>query len=189
MNHAELVRRTAFLLPGFLAFTAALAPAPGYDVSKYFAVATCLALLVASHFTQSDGLHTASMVGSTVLLGFEATQFWLPLSFAVVVSLLVAFDLYSLTKSLLGLTYRRVDLQERGATSAYLRILGRQAMRSSSIGFVTFLISLAILGTPVPLLIFSNPVSGSGLFALSTLFLILLVISGVRLPRRTSRVT
>lgn len=99
------------------------------------------------------------------------------------------FELTGLVKSLFGLTYRRVDLQYGGTTSAYLRIIRRQAIRSSGIGLATFFISLAILSTPIPLLVFANPVSGSGLLALSTLLPILLVAAGAGLPRWFSRGT
>lgn len=185
MNTAELVQKTTLLFPGLLALAVVLAPAPGYELPKDLAATACFGLLVASFLTHSDGLHTASMSGSAVLLGLAATQFGLPLAFAVVVTLLLAFDLASLVESLFGITRTKVDLESRATTTAYLDIVRRQAVRFSGVCFATFLISLAVVTTPIPILAFANPVSGSGLLALSTLLLVVVVASGMSLPRRT----
>jgi len=187
VNAAEVVQRTTLLFPGLLALVALLTPAPGYESPKDLAAAACLALLVASFLTRSDGFHAASMSGCAVLLGLEATQFGLPLAFAVAVALLFAFDIAGLVESLFGIAQAKVDLQNRATTTAYLGIIRRQAVRFSGVCFATFLISLAVVTTPIPLLAFANPVSGSGLLALSTLLLILLVASGMNLPKRAAR--
>ena len=181
MNQAEAVRRIAFVLPAFLSVAVVLAPARGYDLPRDIAAASCVALLAASLLTRSDGLYSVSIAGSAALVALEVLQFGLPPSFAVVVLLLVAFDLVGLTKSLFGITYQRAGLQDGGTCRTYLHILRRQVIRSSAIGIATFVISLAIISTPIPLLILTNPVSSSGVLALSTILLILLA-AGVGFP-------
>jgi hypothetical protein len=187
MSQSESVRRAILLLPGFFAFVVVLMPAPGYELPKYFAALACFTLLFASVLTRSDGIHTASMLSSASLLGLAAVPLGLVSSFAVIVSLLVVLDLANLAKSLFGVTYTRVGLDDGSTSKTYLSILRNHAVRSSGIGFVTFLVSFAIVSTPIPLLAFANPVSGSGLLALSTLLLTILVASGLDLPRRLLR--
>ena len=183
MRPVDLVRRTAFLVPLLMTIAVVLMPAPGYEQPKDFAAVACLALLTASSLTHTDGLHTASMAGLAVAIGLGATQFGLVLSFAAIVSLVVIFEFVSRVRSLFGLTDTKVELLSRSTISSYLEIIRRQAVRSSSIGFATLLISLAVVSTPTPLLAFTNPVSGSGLLALSTINLIVLVASGMGVPR------
>jgi hypothetical protein len=175
------------LLPGPLTLAVVLSPAPGYELPKNLAAAFFLAVFIVSVLMRLDGLHTASLSGLAVLLGLASTQIGIVFSFAVVTSLLFMFDVVSIVKSLFGLTYPRMDLGGNDTASAYLRIVRRQTGLSLAVCFAAFLISLAILITPIPQLTFANPVSGSGLLALATLLLILLAVSGVGLPRRVLR--
>jgi hypothetical protein len=189
MNQSESVRRLVLVLPGLLTLAVVVIPAPGYELPKYFGALGCLTLLFASVMARSDGFHSASMLFSAALLGLATIQFGLVPSFAVIVSLLVALDLANLTRSLFGITYTRVGLDDGNTSAAYLSILRNHAVRSSGIGFATFLISFGVVITPVPLLAFANPVSGSGLLALSTLLLIIVGASGMGLLRRVFRRT
>lgn len=188
MNSAELLQKTATLFPGPLTLAIVLSPAHGYELPKDLAAAACFAIFIASLVTRSDGLHAVALSGLAALLGLAAIQAGLLLSFATVSSLFVLFDLVSIVKSLFGLTYTRIGLQSSGTTSTYLGIAKKQTVRSFGVCFATFLISIAVLSTPIPQLTFANPVSGSGLLALSTLLLILLAASGTGLPRRAFRI-
>jgi hypothetical protein len=179
LNSAEALRRAVSLLPGPLALAVTLAPAPGYELQKYVVVAVSLAIFVTSFLLRSDGLFIVSLSCLAVLLGLVVSPAGFLYSFAVIVALLVMIDLVGLVGSLLGLTRRRTDSRSDSASSRYLGMVGKQAVRSSMVGITTFLLSVAIVSTPVPLVTFGNPVSGSGILALATILFILLASSKV----------
>lgn len=178
MNSPEVLRKGVSLIPGPLALAVVLSTAPGYELSTFIVAVSCLGLFAASLLIRSDGLHIVSLSGLAVLLSLAASRSGFLLSFAAVTSLLVLFDMVVLVRSLFGLTYPKVDPRNAGTSSAYLGILKKQAVRSSGVGLATLLVSMAIVSTPLPLVTFANPVSGSGLLALAALLLIALAASG-----------
>jgi hypothetical protein len=187
MNPAEILRRGVSLLPAGQGLAVVLSPAPGYEPQEYLAATVCLTIFVASLLMGSDGLHIISFSGLAILLVLAVSQIGILYALAVVVVLLVALDLVGLVESLLGLTWRRMDQQDKVTSSRYLDIIKKQAARSSMVGFTTFLLSVAIVTTPIPLISFGNPVTGSGILALAVLLLILLASSRPGKPRRIFR--
>ena len=184
MNSAKLVQNAALTAPCPLAVAVMLSPVPAQAPLKYLAAAVCFAVFIASVLTHSDGLHTVSFAGFAVLSGIVAVQAGLFLSFAVIVLLLVVLDMVGLVKSLFGLTRSKVDFADRRVVSPYLGIIKKQAVRSLGVGFGAFLISMAMLFSPIPELAFANPVSGSGILALASLLLILIAAGGTGLSAR-----
>jgi hypothetical protein len=184
MNPAEVLRRGVSLLPAGLGLAVVLSPAPGYEPQEYLAATVCLTIFVASLLMGSDGLHIISLSGLAILLGLVVSQIGILYALAVVVVLLVTLDLAGLVGSLFGLTWRRMDPKDKVTSSRYLDIIKKQAVRSSMAGFTAFLLSVVIVTTPIPVITFGNPVTGSGILALAVLLLILLASSRPGKPRR-----
>lgn len=184
MNSAKLVQNAALLTPLPMTVAVILYPATQLAPPKDLAAAVFFAMFGASVLMRSDGLHAAAFAGLAVLSGAVAVQAGLFISFAVVVLLLVVFDMVGLVKSLFGITRPKVDFGNHNVVSLYLGIVRKQAVRSLGVGFAAFLVSAAMLFSPIPELAFANPVAGSGILALASLLLILIAAGGPRVSAR-----
>jgi hypothetical protein len=184
MNSVKRLRAGLYVVQGALSFVpiSYSAGQPG----AYVAIAVLVALLVGSIMLTSDSLLLVTLGGVAVAVGLASTVGGLTVSFAVVVSLLVFFDFVGMAKSLFGLTGPlAVDLQDRETVSRYFRMLGRQTLHSSAVGFAAFVLAISVIDAPIPQVVFGNPVSGTGILALAAILLVL-IASGI-LPRPWAR--
>ena len=184
MNSVKRLRVGLYVVQGVLSFVPIF-----YSMEQpgaYVATAMFIALLAGSIMIPSDSLLLVALGGVAVAVGLVSTVGGLVVSFAVVVWLLVFFDFIGMSKSLFGLTGAlAVDLQDRETVGRYFRMLGRQTLYSSGVGFAAFILAIAVIIAPIPQVVFGNPVSGTGVLALAAILLILLA-SGV-LPRPRAR--
>lgn len=162
------------IIPGVLALAAAMAPIPGYGLGTYLASVACILVLITSYLMRSDGLYLVALSLGASVLGLTAASDGLELSFAVVIALLVLFDVVRLAKSLFGILRPMVDPTDSVTIGRYLAMVRGQVARSSGVGLASYIIAMSAVSTPLPLVSFTNPVSGSGILALVALLLVVL---------------
>lgn len=187
MNPALAFQRQARAVPLALALaSAALAPA-AYAPGVYVAAGVGTALLAISLLVQSDRFYLSSYsAGASLLSVTLATGSTLAATAAVVI-LLVLFDLIWLGRSLFGIAETRYDPDDRATVSRHFQLMLTQAWRSGVVGLLAFTVTVVALTTPLPVVAFADPVSGSGLLALLALLLALLAGSEKRSVTKLNR--
>jgi len=177
VNPVFAVRWAGTLLPALLVLFVILTPVAGYELQEILVVALLFSLYMGALLLRSEGLHFFAFVGLATLIVVGMSQGSYLYSLTAVVGLLIALDFVGLVHSLFGLTLWRGSPSTWRASSKYLGIVADHLVRSAVVGACTLLLSLAILSVPLPQLAFGNPVSGTGILALASLFLILLAFS------------
>ena len=177
MKQVTALKWGATALPAIFASASAASAPATHALGMYCAAAVVAALLATSWLVRSDGVYLASFGSGGALLAFALSPAGSIVAAGTVVVILLLFDLVWLGKSLFGIVESRFDPEDRSTVSRYLGLMGVQAWRSAVVGSLAFTASVAALTTPLPVVAFSNPVSGSGILALGALLLALLAVS------------
>jgi hypothetical protein len=187
MKRAQALRRGTLVAPGlFAAVSVVIAPAP-FAIDAFIGAVFTILLLMISVVLHSDGGYLFSFGAGSSALALTSWGAGPLVGTGVAVALLVSFDLAWLARGVFGVAEERFDPDDGEAVSRYMGLIRDQAWRSALVGTLAFAVTVAVLSTPIPILKFGNPVSGTGLLALAALLLALLAGTNRKAVREVLR--